>query len=358
LYQVGFDALWEVDLFGGQKRATESANATLHAAEFKRADVALTLTAEVVRTYMEVRGAQRRIAVAEENLVVERDSAALAKAQFDAGLASNLAVFRANAELADTQSTIPALKQIERANIYRLGVLIGRAPEDLRVALDSAAPIPVKVVDVPAGLPSELLERRPDIRFAEQSVAAANARIGVATAELYPHFYLTGIAGLESLESSNFLTASSRYFSVGPNLSWTIFDAGRVRFQIQAAQAMTEESRAVYEKTVLTALAEVETAFSAYAREQQRHIELEKEVAFESQSVDLSRRLYRQGINDFLAVLDAQRSLLSSEDRLAQSDEASAVALIAVYKALGGGWNAANTQAGAIYSESESRMGP
>ena len=338
LWQAGFDASWEIDVFGGTRRTIESANATYQAAVDTRGDVVLTLVAEIARNYIELRGAQRRLAVAQDNLAIQQDALTLTRSQFDAGLASRLDVLRAQAQVADTEAAIPAFETDQRAAIYRIGALVGRPPEDLLAALDAPQPIPAPVADVPVGLPSDLLERRPDIRAAERRLAAANARIGVAQADLYPHFSLTGVAGLESLNASSFLTAPSRYFSIGPGITWLIFDAGKVRFTIQAEQARTDAAAAAYRRTVLEALRDVETALVSYGQSRVRRERLASEAAAERDAVSVATRLYRQGLADFLAVLDAERSLYAADDKLAQTDRDSALALVTLYKSLGGGW--------------------
>jgi NodT family efflux transporter outer membrane factor (OMF) lipoprotein len=340
IWQMGFDASWEIDIFGGKRRSVEAANAAYQATIEDRGDVLLTLLAEVARNYAELRGVQRRLAVARDNLAIQRDALTLTRSQFDAGLTSSLDVLRAQAQVADTEAEIPAFEAEARGAIYRIGALVGRPPEDLPADLDEPGPIPAIASDVPVGLPSDLLRRRPDIRAAERRIAAANARIGVAQADLYPHVSLTGAAGLESLNSSTFLNASSRYFLVGPSVTWLVFDAGKVRFEISAERARTDEAAADYQRTVLGALRDVETALVGYARSEERRNRLAAEVAADRQAVTVATRLYQQGVEDFLPVLDVERSLQAADDQLAQSDRDTALSLVALYKALGGGWRA------------------
>ena len=340
LWQAGFDASWEIDVFGGTRRGVEAAEASYQATVADLGDVELTLLAEVARNYIELRGVQRQLAVARSNLAIQQDSLSLTRSQFDAGLASRLDVLRAQAQVSDTEAAIPTFEANERASIYRIGALTGHPPEQLLAQLDTPQAIPLAVADVPVGLPSDLLRRRPDIRAAEHRIAAANARIGVAQADLYPHFSLTGAAGLESLNASTFLTAPSRYFSIGPSINWLIFDAGKVRFAMRAEQARTDQAAAAYQRTVLGALRDVETALVSYAQSQVRHERLTAEVTADREAVSIATRLYRQGLNDFLSVLDAERSLYAADDKLAQIDRDTALALVALYKALGGGWQA------------------
>jgi multidrug efflux system outer membrane protein len=342
LWQAGFDASWEIDVFGGTRRSIEAANASYQAAVEERGDVVLTLLAEIARNYIELRGAQRRLAVAQGNLAIQKDALTLTRSQFDAGLASRLDVLRAQAQVSDTQAALPEFETDERAAIYRIGALVGRPPEDLLAELDAPGPIPSPVADVPIGLPSDLLKRRPDVRAAERRLAAANARIGVAQADLYPHFSLTGVAGLESLDASNFLTAPSRYFSIGPSITWLIFDAGKVRFTIRAQQARTDQAAAAYQRTVLDSLRDVETALVSYGQSRIRRERLAAETAADRDAVGVATALYRQGLTDFLSVLDAERSLYTADDKLAQTERDTDLALVTLYKSLGGGWQTDN----------------
>jgi outer membrane protein, multidrug efflux system len=343
LWQAGFDASWEIDVFGGIRRRIEAANAAYEASLAGRGDAMLMLSGEIARDYVVLRGAQRQLAVAQENLSIQRDALALTRSQFDAGLASRLDVVRAQAQVEATEAEIPTFVVDARTAIYRIGALMGVPPESLLAELDAPEAIPTPVADVPIGLPSDLLQRRPDIREAERQLAAANARIGVAKADLYPHFYLTGAAGLESLEASTFLTAPSRYLSIGPGISWLVFDAGKVRFTVEAQQARTDAAAAQYQRVVLDALRDVESALVSYGQSKIRRERLAAEAAADRDAVDLAERLYRQGLEDFLPVLDAERSLYVAEDQLAQTDRDTDVALVALYKALGGGWQATSS---------------
>jgi outer membrane protein, multidrug efflux system len=338
VWQAGFDASWEIDLFGGRRRAAESAGNQYEAAVATVANVQLSLLAEVARNYMQLRGAQRELAVAQENVAAQRDVLELSRTLLSAGLASSLDVLRAQAQVAATEAAIPGFQAEIRISIYRIGALAGRPPENLLNELESERPIPLPADAVPVGLPSELLLRRPDVWAAERRIAAANARIGVATADLYPHFSLIATAGLESLNSSDFLSAPSRYFSVGPSISWLIFDANAVRFRISAEQARTDAAVAEYQRTVLDALRDVESSLVTYARTIDRWRSLRTAAQADWDAVQLAERLYRRGLTDFLAVLDAERSLYSAQDELARDERDTALARVSLYKALGGGW--------------------
>jgi len=345
LWQSGFDASWEIDIFGGQRRTIEAAGADYEAVTEDRADVVLTLLAEVARDYVELRGAQRRIELAQKNLAIEQDLEMLTQSQLTAGLAPRQDLLRAQAQVSDVEAAIPALETDERAAAYRIAALIDGSFTDIAAELSVSRPIPRAVSDVPIGMPSELLQRRPDVRAAERRIAAANARIGIATADLYPHFSLTGVAGVESLNLSSFPRPSSGYYQIGPNISWRIFDAGRIRFQMQAESARTDAAAAAYQRSVLDAFRDVETALVSYANTKLTHDRLAAESTADGQAVDIARLLYERGVENFLPVLDAERSLYAADDKLAQSERDSALALVALYKSLGGGWKTASADA-------------
>jgi NodT family efflux transporter outer membrane factor (OMF) lipoprotein len=247
-------------------------------------------------------------------------------------------VTQAASQLATTQSQIPPLETSLKQGIHRLGVLLGQEPSALLTELSTAAPIPTVPPVVPVKLPAELLRRRPDVRQAERQLAAATARIGVATADLYPKLSLTGSLGLESLRLGDLAKGASRFWAVGPTLSWPIFDAGRIRANIAVQDARTDQQLSTYEQTVLTVLEDVENALVAYSREQVRRTQLAEAVEANQRAVALSNELYRTGLGTFLNVLDSQRALFSSQSDLAQSQATVSTDVVALYKALGGGW--------------------
>ncbi len=338
LWQAGFDASWEMDVFGSQRRTVEAANANYQAVSEERADVVLTLLAEVARNYVELRGAQRRTEVARQNLAIEEDLRKLTESLLAAGLAPQQDLLRAQAQASDIEAAIPQFATDERTAEYRIAALIGQPSSEIVAELSEPAPIPQAVSEVPVGLPSELLERRPDVRAAERRIAVANARIGIAKADLYPHFSLNAVTGLESLYFSSFTSASSGYYQIGPGITWRIFDAGRIRFQVRAESARTDVAAAVYQRSVLEAFRDVETALVSYANAKVRSNHLAAESAADQQATDIATLLYKKGVESFLPVLDAERSLYAAEDALALSQRDSSLALIALYKSLGGGW--------------------
>ena len=240
--------------------------------------------------------------------------------------------------LKTTRAQVPVLETVIEISIHRLGVLLGREPESLMTELSKPAPIPAEPPMVPAGLPSELLLRRPDVRQAERLLAAATANIGVATADLYPKFYLTAFSGAESVSASDWFAGGSRFWSAGPTVTWRIFDAGKIRANIRVQNARQEQELANYEGTALRAFEDVEDSLVAYAKEQTRRQSLTEAVAASQKSLDLAQRLYANGLTDFVNVLDAERSLYEEQDALVQSDRNVSVDVVALYKALGGGW--------------------
>lgn len=340
LYVAGFDASWELDVFGRIRRDVEAADADVAATEDSRCNTIVTLLAEVALNYVQAREFQQRLAIARASITSQKDSLQLAQTRFKAGLTSELDVTQAKAQLATTQSQIPRLEASLRQTIHRIGVLIGREPSALLPEFQEHAPIPTVPPEVPIGLPSELLRRRPDIRRAERELAAATARIGAATADLFPRFSLTGSFGPQAAEIGHMLDWKSFAWSVGPSVRWPVFDGWRIRSNIKAQDARQEQALALYEKTVLIALMEVEDALVGYANEQVRHQSLAEAVESNRRSLDLSQELYGGGLIAFLNVLEAQRALYATEDQLAQSESSVVGSLIALYKALGGGWEA------------------
>jgi len=338
LFQVGLDASWELDIFGGTRRELEAATADLQAAVEDRRDVLVTLAGEVGTNYLSLRGLQQQLAIARQNLDVQTKTARIIRKRYEAGFASRLDVENAEAQVNTTASQIPILESNARAAIYSLSVLIGQEPGFLESVLTRPYPIPTTPPQIPVGLPSDLLRRRPDIRRAEARLHAATARIGVAVADLFPRFFLTGSAGFSAADISRLGSDKSRFWSFGPSVSWPVFAGGRIRWNIELQNALEEQALLAYQQTVLTALKDVETALMAYAKEQEHRQALIQAVANNRRAVDLAMQLYLAGRSDFLNVLNAQRSLFVTEEALTQSTRNLAVNLVALYKALGGGW--------------------
>jgi multidrug efflux system outer membrane protein len=338
LYRAGFDAAWELDVFGGVRRSIEASEADIQAAIEDRRSVLVSVAAEVALNYADLRNFQQRINIAKRNLEAQRHSADLTRKLFGGGFVAGLDVANAEAQVASTASGIPLLESGERQVIYTLSVLLAQEPAALLDELSVEAPLPATPPDVPVGLPSDLLRRRPDIRRAEAQLHAATAQIGVATSELFPKFSLTGSFGPGGSKPKSLVNWENTTWSIGPNVSWPLFDAGRIRANIEVQNAAQEQSLLSFRATVLTALQEVENALVAYAKEQQHRTALLDAVAANRRAVSIATQLYQQGQTDFLNVLSAQRSMFGSEDALAQSDRDVAADFIALYKALGGGW--------------------
>jgi multidrug efflux system outer membrane protein len=337
-YQAGFDAGWEIDIFGGQRRNLEAADADLQAAVETQRDVLVSLTAEVARNYINLRAFQQQIVITQKNLAAQRHSAQLTRQRFEGGFVSGLDVANAEAQSATTAAQIPLLESSVQQAIYSLSVLLGEPPAALAAELSPTGTIPGAPPEVPAGVPSELLRRRPDIRRAEAQIHAATARIGVAAAELFPKFTIAGSAGYQSGNFSSWFDWANRFWSFGPSLSWRLFETGRIRAGVELQKALQEQEVITYRQAVLSALQEVENALIASAKEQAHREALAAAVAANRKAVALAETLYTEGQTDFLNVLQAQGALYATEDALVQSTSTVSTNLVAIYKALGGGW--------------------
>ncbi len=338
VWQAGFDASWEIDLFGGTRRDVESADAEIAAAVEDRRDVLVSLTAELATNYLDLRSAQQRIAIARRSLELQAVNAEIARKRQKAGFVSGLDLANAQAQMANTSSQIPPLEAAAKQAIYAISTLLGREPGALVAELTPTSPIPTSPPAVPVGLPSELLTRRPDIRRSEQQLRAATARVGAATADYFPKFSLTGSLGTQGSKFKDLGNWDNRYWSIGPSVSWPIFDAGRIRANVAVQNAVADQAVLSYTQSVLTALKDVENALIAYATEQQHRESLTNTVNAYRKALDLATRLYNNGQTDYLNVVAAQGALYNAEDSLVLSDRAVAANLVALYKALGGGW--------------------
>jgi multidrug efflux system outer membrane protein len=338
LYSVGFDAGWELDVFGGIRRSVEAAQANLEATQMKLYDVLVSLLAEVALNYVEVRTFQTALTVTESNIKSQEETYTLNRSRYQAGIINELAVQQSLYSLEQARSLIPALQTGMEAAKNRLAVLLGQKPGAVHRELAERKPIPIPPVSVAVGVPAEAMRRRPDIRRAERDLAAQTAQIGVATADLYPKFRLLGTIGIESVSTGNLFTSDSRTWSITPGISWNIFRGGAIRQNIKVQSARQEQALMQYESTVLNAQEEVENVLVAYAKQQRRRESLAAATSAAQKAVQLAQDQYKVGLVDFSNVLDAQRSLLSFQDQLAQSDGAVTSNLIRLYKALGGGW--------------------
>ena len=337
-YDASLDATWELDFFGRVRRSNQALAADFEATVADRRNVFVIVAAEVARTYIELRGGQYRLQVARSNAANQESTYRLTQALLDGGRGTDLDLARAQAQLEFTRATIPPLESVSTTAMHRLAVLTGKEPAALLDELGAAASLPVLPQRLLVGDPAVLLRRRPDVAAAERRLAAATARIGVATADLFPRVSLIGSAGYLSTERSTFADSNSKSTAIGPFLSWSAFDLGRVRARIGVAEAATEAQLAAYEQTVLMALEETENALVRYARNRQRLASLEIAAQASATAANLANIRYRNGVDSFLTVLDAEARLLEAQDALAQSETDTGLAFVALYKALGGGW--------------------
>lgn len=340
LFAAGLDASWEVDLFGGVRRSVEAAEADLQAAGEELHDTLVSLLAEVGLNYVDLRTTQARLAVTESSLKSLEESLRLTEWRAQAGLGDQLAVAQARYNLESARSQIPALMTAIAAAENRLAILLGEAPGAVQAELSKPGSIPALPLAVAIGVPADLLRRRPDVRRAERQLAAQTARIGVATAELYPKLRLSGAIGLQALTLRGLFNADSATSSGTSLLGWRVFDAGAIRQNIEIQSALQEQALIAYQSAVIGAQEEAENAIVAYAREQQRRESLGEAVRSAEAAAELAGMKYRAGLVDFTVVLDAERSLLGFRDQLAQSGGAVVTNLVRLYKALGGGWTA------------------
>jgi len=338
LYDAGFDAFWELDFFGRIRRGVEASTAEVQSAEANLRDAQVIVIAEIARTYFELRGQQSQLAVARRNVENQRETLNLTSARLDAGRGTELDTSRAQAQLSATLATISPLEAAVARSIHRLSVLTGREPTALTRTLSTAQDLPPLPQVIAVGNPADLLRRRPDIRASERELAASTARIGVAVADLFPKVTFTGSVGYAAESSGDLGNAGTGTRLIAPGISWAAFDIGRVRSRIAGARARNDAQLAAYEQTVLRALEETEDALVTHARSRERLEHTVESARASNTAARLARARFDGGRVDFLEVLDSERTQLEAEDRLAQSRTETATSLIAVYKALGGGW--------------------
>ena len=338
LYVAGFDAGWELDVFGGVRRSIEAAQANLEATQENLHDVLVSLMAEVALNYIELRTYQTRLSTTESNIKALQESYDINLSRQQAGLISELSVQESLRILESASAAIPTLEAGLEAAKNRLAILLGESPGSLHQELAERVQIPELPETVAVGIPAETLRHRPDIRSAERNLAAQSARIGVATADLYPKFHLIGTLGLESISAGDLFQSASKAWSITPYASWNIFSAGAVRQNIEVQNARQEQALIFYEATILRAQEDVENALVAYAKEQLRLEAIARASSAAERAELLARDQYQAGLVGFNNVLDAQRSLLLLQDELAQSNGTVTANLVRLYKAFGGGW--------------------
>lgn len=338
LYQGSFDASWELDLWGKVRRQVELADAQTQAAIEQRNDALVSLEAEVARTYLQLRGAQATVATLEQQIAVAQQSWELTQSQQRNGLAPLTDVENARAQLSSLQAQLPQYQSQARQAMNGLAVLLGKTPGALDNELYAPKAMPALPQIVPVGIPATLARRRPDIRQAEATLHAQTANIGVSVAQLFPSLSLTGQLGVRNTDVSYLDNWSSHFYSVGPSLSIPIFQGGRLVSSVKLARAQQASAALDYRQTVLTALQDVENALVSYRADQARVTALDETTGSLQRAFDLASDSYRQGISTFIEVLDAQRQLAQAQEQATQARMQSALDLVALYKALGGGW--------------------
>jgi NodT family efflux transporter outer membrane factor (OMF) lipoprotein len=337
-YNTGFDASWELDLWGHVRRQVESADAQVEKTGEERRDALVSALAEVARDYISLRGVQVQIGIARDNLKIAEDVRRLADERRAKGLQSGLDSENAAAQIEAVRSQIPTLEQQESEYINALGFLLDEPPGALKSQLGSRRILPLSPAAVPVGVPSELARRRPDIRAAEAQLHSATADIGVAVASFYPTVQLNGVVGFDSLNVTNLWRGSSLQYNFGPSVSLPIFNGGRLQNTLELREAQQQEAAIAYHKTVLRAWHDVVNALVAHRLEQQRRERLSAQLSHARQALGIARTRYHDGVTEFLSVLDAERTALSAEQQLAQSTINVELDEVQLFKALGGGW--------------------
>lgn len=344
-WQIGFDASWEIDLWGKARRVREGAAASLEARVYDREALRVAVSAEVARTYLRLRGVQSELSIAQENLEIAERTLRLAESRVRNGVATRFETSSANAQLAAIQATMPALSARRNLLMNALALLLGQKPRALDAELRTAMPLPSFPTRVPVGIPSELAHRRPDILSAEARLHAATAAIGVAQADFYPRIGLKGSLGVEAFESGDLDSWNSRYFSVGPTVYLPIFQGGRLTQRLALNEARQKSAAIAYRQTVLRAWHEVDNALDAWAAQQRQHGDLQVSYEQSQQALHTAERAYQEGAANYLSVLTAQRDLLASQTRLNASATRAALTVVNLYKSLGGGWDPAELEA-------------
>jgi multidrug efflux system outer membrane protein len=334
-YRAALDASWELDLFGRVRAAVAAASANAESFEAALSSVRVSVAADVALNYFELRGVQQQLSVLDRSLANQRETLRLTQARRDAGIGGEEDVASAAARVSAIEAEVPPLRTALAVREHRLAVLTGRAPGQLHVNLAPRA-YPVLATSIALGPPDQLLDRRPDVRAAERRLAATAAREGVATADLYPRITISGVLGLLAGRGNIFGTSDSRAWAVTPALQWSAFDLGSSRARLRGAHAATEEALAGYEQTMLLALEETETALVTYRQRQERLVKLTDEVRESARAADIARARYREGVSEFLTLLDAERTQLQAESGAAQAEADLFTAVVGLYRAVGG----------------------
>lgn len=337
---TGFDVAWELDVWGLYRRGIEAAEANVNAQIENYDDMLVILQADVAGAYIQMRTVERRLQLMRQNVALQKNTLHLIQRRFEQGIVSELDVRQAKAIMEVTESEVPKLEAGRRTLANTLCILLGIPPGQLQSELKETAQIPVAPTELVVGIPADLLRRRPDVRRAERQAAAQCARVGMATADLYPHFAITGTIALDTEHFKHLFDGASMMGKVGPGFRWNILHYGRIRNRIRAEDAKFQQAVLAYQNTVLAANKEAEDAIVAFLHEQTRIGSLNEAEQDTRRALEIGLLLYQQGVVDYQRVLDAQRALVIQQDALAESQGNIALNLVAVYKAMGGGWNA------------------
>ncbi|WP_426232665.1 efflux transporter outer membrane subunit [Pseudomonas sp. TWP3-2] len=338
LWDAGFSASWELDFWGRVRRETEAADANLEVAENDRRGVLLAVLADTAQNYIQLRGVQNTRAVTEQNLDVARHSLKLSQLRLNDGVATDLDVAEAAAQVAAIESRLPALEQRQSQLINAISLLMGEPPQALAKQLSTDAPVPQSPPQVAIGLPSQLAERRPDIRQAEAALHAATANIGVAKGDFYPRITLSGNLSSQAMQLSDFGSWGSRAFGIGPQFSLPLFDGGRLRGVLQLREAQQQDAAIAYQQTVLRAWHEIDDQLTAYNASQRRRDSLAEAVRQNQIALRTAQQQYVEGVVDFVNVLTVQSALLATQEQWVESSTGVSLAMVGLYRALGGGW--------------------
>jgi outer membrane protein, multidrug efflux system len=338
LHQASFDSSWELDVFGGTRRGIEAAVGGQQSAEENLRDSLVTLIGDVTSYYVEARGYQARIALAQRTAASQRDTERLTRSKYEAGSGNAVDLAKATAQAASTEANVPTYETALAADIHRLGILLGRSPDGVAALMARPAPVPAPRLPLPTALPADLLTSRPDVASAERKLAQATAKIGQAEADRYPAISLTGSVGTSALRAGDLARYSTVSWSVGPSVTVPVFDAGKRLAAVKIAEAQRDQAFATFHATLLTALEDVENALVSLSQERIRIARLTEAAKNYREAARLSRALFETGSASFIDVLDAERSLYSAEDSLIQSRVSMTKDFIALAKALGGGW--------------------
>ena len=338
-YNLSADASWEIDLFGRVRRSIEAATADYQATWEEHNDVLITILAEVASNYLRIRSQQAQLQTSLANITSQSSMLKITRVRYDNGLATYLDVAQATQVLTSTEADLPVIRATLAENITSLSVLTGEPSDTLRNELQQVRLTPLPPETVTVGIPADRIRKRPDIRKAERNLAAQTARIGIATADLYPSFSLTGTFGFSSLNSGDFFNSKSQVYGFGPSFNWNIFNMGKIRQQIEVEDAKTEQALHQYELTMRRAIKEVEDSLVGYHEQHIRFIALQESVKASREVLDMSTKLYKDGLSGFQNVLDAQRSLLSAENNLDIARGNTSIQLVGLYKSLAGGWD-------------------